>query len=293
VGTVTARGRVARVNGPLVQVEGMAGTAMLDAVELGAQRLPGEVVAIRGDLVTVQAYEYTGGLAAGAVATSRGEPLSAPLGPHLLGGLFDGLLRPLAGAGTWLTPARRDQGNGRVWEFTPSVTEGALVAPGAPLGTVGGAGAVPYLVLVPPGVGGRVQAIRPTGAYPANAPLATVAGHDVAMTLRWPVRRPKPLRERLDAVVPLLTGQRVIDMLLPVPQGGTAAVPGGFGTGKTVLLQQIAKWCDADVIVYAGCGERGNELADVVAELAELADPRTGGRLLQRTWSSPTPPTCR
>jgi len=283
VGAVSPQGRVVRVNGPLVQVEGLAGIAMLEAVELGPQRLAGEIVAIRGDLVTVQAYEYTGGLAPGAATAPRGEPLSAPLGPHLLGGVFDGLLRPLAGAGTWLTPARREESDGRVWSFTPTVSAGTVVTPGTPLGTVGGAGAVPYLVLAPPGVGGRVEAIRPPGAYPAAAPLARIAGHDVAMTLRWPVRRAKPQRERLDTVVPLLTGQRVIDLLLPVPQGGTAAVPGGFGTGKTVLLQQIAKWCDADVIVYVGCGERGNELADVVAELAELADPRTGGRLAQRT----------
>jgi V/A-type H+-transporting ATPase subunit A len=283
VGAVTARGRVVRVNGPLVQVEGLPEIAMLDAVELGPRRLPGEVVAIRGELATVQAYEYTGGLAVGATAVSRGEPLSAPLGPHLLGGVFDGLLRPLAGAGTWLTSDRPDQGDGRVWSFTPTVAEGATVAPGTPLGAVDGAGALPYLVLAPPGMGGRVEAIRPAGAYPATAPLAQIAGHDVTMVLSWPVRRAKPYRDRLEEVAPLLTGQRVVDLLLPVPMGGTAAVPGGFGTGKTVLLQQIAKWCDADVIVYVGCGERGNEMADVVAELSELSDPRTGGRLAERT----------
>jgi V/A-type H+-transporting ATPase subunit A len=283
VGAVTARGRVVRVNGPLVEVQELPGAAMLDQVELGPQALPGEVVAIRDGLATVQAYEDTGGLATDAEAASRGEPLSAPLGPHLLGGVFDGLLRPLAGAGTWLEPARRGASDGRVWAFTPSVAVGAMVAPGAPLGAVDGAGAVPYLVLTPPGVAGRVEAVRPPGVYAPTAPLATVAGRDVSMTLRWPVRRPKPHGGRLDTVVPLLTGQRVLDLLLPVAMGGTAAVPGGFGTGKTVLLQQIAKWCEADVIVYVGCGERGNELADVVAELAELEDPRTGGRLSQRT----------
>jgi V/A-type H+-transporting ATPase subunit A len=170
-----------------------------------------------------------------------------------------------------------------VWSFTPTVAEGATVAPGTPLGAVDGAGALPYLVLAPPGMGGRVEAIRPAGAYPATAPLAQIAGHDVTMVLSWPVRRAKPYRDRLEEVAPLLTGQRVVDLLLPVPMGGTAAVPGGFGTGKTVLLQQIAKWCDADVIVYVGCGERGNEMADVVAELSELSDPRTGGRLAERT----------
>jgi V/A-type H+-transporting ATPase subunit A len=277
-------GRVLRVNGPLVEVGGLPGTAMLDLVELGPERLPGEVMAIRGDVATVQAYEYTGGLGAGAVAWARGEPLSASLGPHLLGGVFDGLLRPLTGAGRWLTPARRRAGQGdrRRWRFTPAVAVGATVTAGSPLGAVA-AGSVPYLVLVPHGVHGRVEAIRPAGSYPAGAPVATVAGRQVTMATRWPVRRPRPYRERLDEAVPLVTGQRVLDALLPVTLGGTAAVPGGFGTGKTVLLQQIAKWCEADVIVYVGCGERGNELADVVAELAELPDPRTGGRLAERT----------
>jgi V/A-type H+-transporting ATPase subunit A len=256
---------------------------MLEAVELGPRRLPGEVIAIRGDLATVQAYEYTGGLTPGAAVAARGESLSAPLGPHLLGGVFDGLLRPLAGAGTWLTPGREERRDGRSWRFTPAVAEGATVAPGVTLGTVEGAGAVPYLVLAPPGVSGRVEVVRQAGAYPATAPLVRIDRHDVAMVMRWPVRRPRPYRERSEEVTPLLTGQRVIDLLLPVPKGGTAAVPGGFGTGKTVLLQQIAKWCDADVIVYVGCGERGNELADVVAELSELSDPRTGGRLAERT----------
>jgi V/A-type H+/Na+-transporting ATPase subunit A len=282
VGPLT--GRVLRVNGPLVEVGGLPGIAMLDLVELGPERLPGEVMAIRGDVAAVQAYEYTGGLGAGAVARARGEPLSAPLGPHLLGGVFDGLLRPLAGAGRWLTPAgrRAGQGDRRRWRFTPAVAVGATVTAGTQLGAVA-AGSVPYLVLVPHGVHGRVEDIRPAGSYPADIPVATVAGRQVTMATRWPVRRPRPYRERLDAAVPLVTGQRVLDALLPVTLGGTAAVPGGFGTGKTVLLQQIAKWCEADVIVYVGCGERGNELADVMAELAELADPRTGGRLAERT----------
>jgi V/A-type H+/Na+-transporting ATPase subunit A len=283
VGPVT--GRVLRVNGPLVEVGGLPEVAMLELVELGPERLPGEVMAIRGDVATVQAYEYTGGLRVGAAARARGEPLSAPLGPHLLGGVFDGLLRPLAGAGRWLAPTGRrvGEGDGRRWRFTPAVAQGATVDAGSPLGTVGGAGSVAYLVVVPHGVHGRVEAIRPAGSYPADLPVATVAGREVTMATRWPVRRPRPYRERLDVTVPLVTGQRVLDALVPVALGGTAAVPGGFGTGKTVLLQQIAKWCRADVIVYVGCGERGNELADVVAELAELPDPRTGGRLAQRT----------
>ncbi|WP_067891556.1 V-type ATP synthase subunit A [Actinomadura chibensis] len=214
---------VIRVSGPLVEVTGAVGAAMGDVVEVGGHLLPGEIVALDGDVATVQAYEYTGGLAPGAPGRTTGRALSAPLGPHLLGGVYDGLLRPLSSAGVWLDPARR--------------------------------------------------------AFGGDGPAA---GDGRAVEL-WPIREPRPYAERLDASVPLHTGQRVVDQLFPVPRGGTVAVPGGFGTGKTMLLQQIAKWCDADVIVYVGCGERGNEMADVLAELAALEDPRTGGRLADRT----------
>lgn len=276
--------RVTRVSGPLVEVAGLPEAAMLDLVELGPRGLPGEIVAIRGDAATVQAYEYTGGLRPGDTVRARGAPLSAPLGPHLLGGVFDGLLRPLATAGPWLEPGGiRPEGPARCWEFTPEIDRGAIVGPGTRVGTVHVPGPVPYRVLVPPGVRGRVEAVRPAGGCPADAPVARVAGHDIAVTARWPVRRPRPYRERRTASVPLLTGQRVVDGLFPLARGDAAAVPGGFGTGKTVLLQQIAKWCDADVIVYVGCGERGNELADVLGEFARLTDPRTGGPLAQRT----------
>jgi V/A-type H+/Na+-transporting ATPase subunit A len=276
-------GRLVRVNGPLVQAEGLPGVAVLERVELGAQRVPGEVVAIRDDLVTVQAYEYTGGLVPGDAVVARGEPLSAPLGPHLLGGVFDGLLRPLGRAGDWLgAGAGYPADDDRRWPFRPVAAVGAEVTPGTPLGEVA-LGALRYQVLVPPDSSGRLEAIKEPGEYTAAEPVASMAGHDVPIGRRWPIRRPAPYRERLDEVVPLRTGQRVLDLLLPVPRGGTAAVPGGFGTGKTVLLQQLAKWCDADVVVYVGCGERGNELADVMAEFGELVDPRTGGRLAERT----------
>ena len=279
-----AAARVARVNGPLVEVTGLAGVAMSDIIELGAALLPGEVVAIRGDVVTVQAYEYTGGLAPGHPARSRGEPLSAQLGPHLLGGVFDGLLRPLAGASAWLEPGRPGPAAvGQEFDFTPTVTDGVSVTSGTCLGTVATAGGISYRVLVPPALSGAVAQVRPAGRVAADATIATIGGTPVGLTSAWPVRRPRPFRERKDASLPLITGQRAIDVLFPVTRGGTTAVPGGFGTGKTVLLQQITKWCDADVIVYVGCGERGNELADMLGELAELADPRTGGRLAERT----------
>jgi V/A-type H+/Na+-transporting ATPase subunit A len=274
---------VTRVNGPLVEVSGLPSAAMHEIVEIGAARLPGEIVAIRGAAATVQAYEYTGGVAPGDPARCRGEPLSAPLGPHLLGGVFDGLLRPLSGAGAWLDPARPPAADQREFVFTPSVRDGDTVAEGGVLGDVANPGQVPYRVLVPPRVGGVVTGVRPAGPAAADAVIATIGATPVPLTVRWPVREPRPYSERLDADAPLRTGQRVVDVLFPVSLGGTTAVPGGFGTGKTVLLQQITKWCEADVIVYVGCGERGNELADMLTELAGLDDPRTGGKLAQRT----------
>ncbi|GAB3258327.1 V-type ATP synthase subunit A [Nocardioides dilutus] len=277
-------GAIARVSGPLVEVEGLEGVAMYELLDLGPQRLPGEVVGIRGDVLSVQAYEYTGGLRPGDPAQARGEPLSVPLGPGLLGGVFDGLLRPLSGGATFLEP--RPVGGlpaDGEWRFDPSATAGVPVASGDRLGTVDPEGTVPLPVLVPPGVSGVLTWLAALGAYAGDAVIARVGDTDIPVTARWPVRRPRPYRTRLYAPQPLRTGQRVVDLLFPVARGSAVGVPGGFGTGKTVLLQQIAKWCAADVIVYVGCGERGNEMADVVSELAELRDPRTGGPLAERT----------
>lgn len=275
-------GKVVRVSGSLVEVEDLEDLAMADVVLLGATRLPGEVVAIDGRHATVQAYEATGGLAPGAPVAGTGHPLSAPLGPWLLGGVFDGLLRPLATGGVWLRPTARATASEREWRFTPSVTEGQPVTPGDELGVVGD-GSLPYRVLVPPGVSGIVTQLAPAGDRGPEETLAVVDGTALGMAQAWPVRRARPFRRRTDEVEGLHTGQRVLDLLYPVARGSTAAVPGGFGTGKTVLLQQVAKWCDADVIVYVGCGERGNEMADVVQELQTLQDPRTGDRLAART----------
>jgi V/A-type H+-transporting ATPase subunit A len=277
------RDRVTRVVGPLVELDGGATLAMSDVVRLGSAGLPGEVVAIREGSATVQAYEYTGGLRPGDSAESLGEPLSVLLGPGLLGGVFDGLLRPLADAPTWLAPGTTSQtGQEREWPWRPTVRPGDQVSPGDCLGIIEGAGAVEHRVLVPPRSSGAVTGLR-EGACPSQGAVASVAGVDVPLRTSWPVRQPRPARERLESTDALSTGQRVLDLLFPVARGSTAAVPGGFGTGKTVLLQQLAKWCDADVIVYVGCGERGNEMAEVVEELAEVEDPRTGGRLADRT----------
>ncbi len=276
-------GRVVRVSGPLVEIEGLDDVAMSELVGLGLHNLPSEVVAIRGSHVTVQAYEYTGGLATGHPAVSLGHPLSARLGPDLLGGVFDGLLRPLSTAPTWLVPDTDRRDSTARWNWQPSVAEGAAVSEGGVLGTVPDAGGVEYRVLVPPGVNGTVESLSGPGSYLSQETVATVGGTAVRIATDWPVRRARPVRERVDATEPLLTGQRVLDTVFPVARGSSAAVPGGFGTGKTMLLQQVAKWCTADVIVYVGCGERGNEMADVLAELAELSDPRTGRRLAERT----------
>jgi V/A-type H+-transporting ATPase subunit A len=277
-------GQVVRVSGSLVQLEGLPGVAMYEVVTFGERRLAGEVVAIEDGRVTVQAYEDTGGIGPGAAAETTGFPLSAMLGPGLLGGIFDGLLRRLSPEDVWLAPGMRtDDAAGQVWSFAPTATAGETVEAGDELGRVTDAGALPFLVLVPPGVSGVVDLVAPAGRYTADTVVASVAGVAVTMTTKWPVRRPRPYRDRPTGADPLHTGQRVLDLLYPVARGSTSSVPGGFGTGKTVLLQQIAKWCDADVIVYVGCGERGNEMADVVAELRDLVDPRTGGRLSGRT----------
>ncbi|MDF3301498.1 V-type ATP synthase subunit A [Streptomyces tropicalis] len=287
MGAVTPGGvpepSVVRVAGPLVEFGYVPGVAMHDLVLLGPARLPGEVVAIRDGVATAQAYAYTGSLAPGHPARPQGHPLTVRLGPALLGGVFDGLLRPLDAAGDRLLAASGGPppDDDRTWPFTPRARAGDTVAAGDVLGDVPGD---PQLrILVPAGCSGPVQDLAPAGRYRADDPVAVVGGTPVHLSEPCGVRTPRPVRERLAPRSPLVTGQRVIDLLFPVARGGTVAVPGGFGTGKTMLLHQIAKWCDADVIVYVGCGERGNEMAEVIAELSRLEDPRTGGLLADRT----------
>lgn len=276
---------IARVNGPVVEVEEAGGVGMAELVAVGEAGLPGEVISLEGDRAVVQVYEYTGGLRPGEPVRASGAPLAARLGPGLLGGVFDGMLRRLAGAGDWIAPGLRLETlpAGRRWEFAPAAQVGQAVAAGSLLGTVPETAAIEHRVLVPPGRAGRLDWLADAGSYGVDEPIASVAGRNLRLAHDWPVRRPRPVAERLPASVPLTTGQRVLDLFYPIARGSTAAVPGGFGTGKTVLLQQIAKWCDADVIVYVGCGERGNEMADVLEELAALEDPRTGRPLLERT----------
>ncbi len=276
-------GRVVRVNGPLVEIEGLDRVAMLELIAVGERRLPAEVVSIAGGLVTAQAYETMGGVRTGDPAGAAGYALSAWLGPDLLGGTFDGLLRPLAGRADWLAANTLDEPNdSRVWPFEAIAKTGDRVSPGTLLGRIA-TGPIEHRVLVPPGISGRVESIAASGDASSVQPVATIDGRPVGLRERWPIRTPRPIASRLASDAPLLTGQRVLDLFFPIAKGATAAVPGGFGTGKTMLLQQIVKWCDADVIVFVGCGERGNELADAMADLRELGDRTSGHSLLERT----------
>ncbi|MDP9889572.1 V-type ATP synthase subunit A [Pseudarthrobacter enclensis] len=277
-----------RVSGPLVEIEGGGSLSMLELLAVGPRRISAETVAVAGTRATLQAYEYTGGLKAGDVAAPTGGELSGLMGPGLLGGVFDGLMRPLSTAPMWLAPGRAGSAEeqtvvAREWTFRPEAATGNTVYAGGILGTVPDSGSVVHRVLVPPGFSGRIDWLAPEGRVHALDPVAVVGGRAVALSEQCPVRRPRPFLSRHTGSVPLHTGQRVLDLLFPVARGAAAAVPGGFGTGKTMMLQQIAKWSDADVIVYVGCGERGNEMADVLHGLSELDDGRTGGKLIDRT----------
>ncbi len=278
-------GTVVRVNGPIVEVAGMPSLGVSELVSVGSRRLAGEVLSLAGENATVQVYEETSGLRPREAVTATGHPLSAELGPGLLGGVFDGMLRRLQDAGPWLEPGTLASAldPDRRWRFTPSVRAGEEVGPHRLLGTVPETDAITYRALVPHEIAGRVETIADEGEVTVGETIATVSGHEITLAHAWPVRRSRPAAGRLISNRPLVTGQRAVDLLFPLCQGSTAGVPGGFGTGKTLLLQQIAKWCDADVIVYVGCGERGNELAELLEDFAELEDPRSGHRLMERT----------
>jgi len=279
--------RITWIGGPVLRARMEGPFNVYEALSVGPQQLLGEVIQLRGDELVAQVYEDTTGLEPGTIVVGRGKSLSVMLGPGLLGGIFDGLLRPLTGTDDFqVRPGLAARPPGR-FLFTPSVASGDLLPSGAAIGTV----TVPrqQAILPPPGVSGRLEwIISGEGEYSEDEPLAVVTAHDgtrheITMRHSWPVRTPRPVAARLAASAPMITGQRILDTLFPVARGGRAALPGGFGTGKTVLQEALAKWCDADVIVYVGCGERGNEMAEVLDEFPKLEDPRTGRPLAERT----------
>ncbi len=288
----TTDGTIIRIAGPVIIAEGLAGIHLYDVVHVGSMRLVGEVIRLAGNLVTIQVYEDTSGLRVGEPVISSDSPFMIELGPGLLGSIFDGVQRPL--------PVLREQQGDfiargasvfaldrqKMWDFTPAVTAGAQVAGGDILGSVQETPHLKHRILLPPDMTGVVEEIF-SGPHTVSQTIATVrtgAGlQEVTLMQRWPSRQPRPHRGKLDPTQPLLTGQRVVDALFPIAKGGTAIIPGGFGTGKTVLEQTFAKWADAQVVVYVGCGERGNEMTDVLEEFPQLEDPYTGGPLMDRT----------
>ncbi|MGB0085308.1 MAG: V-type ATP synthase subunit A [Rhodomicrobiaceae bacterium] len=277
-----AEAHIRWIGGPVLHATAERSFQLGEAIRVGKAGLPGEVIRLRGGEFVAQVYEDTSGLKPGDRVSGTGKPLSVPLGPGLLGNIYDGLLRPLAGE------ARAEAGaEARRFAFEPVAHEGDELAAGAVYGQVP-IGERIETCLVPPDVAGVVEQIAAAGEYSLTDAVLTlrrVDGRNVELHLRspWPVRQPRPVRERLPGDYPLITGQRILDTLFPVARGGRAAIPGGFGTGKTVLQETLAKWCHADVIVYVGCGERGNEMAEVLHEFPELVDPRTDRPLMERT----------
>ena len=287
------RGTVVWVNGPVVRARSVHGFRMLEVVKVGAAGLIGEVIGLDGSVATIQVYEDSSGLRPGDAVECSGAPFSVELGPGLVTHVIDGIQRPLerlqelAGVFIQRGVAAPRLDREREWDFTPRLEAGQPVHGGEILGVVPETPLVEHRILVPPGIAGTLTEIRPKGAYRVDATIATVRTEtgEVKLTMfqEWEVRRPRPAAERLAPAAPLLTGQRVIDVFFPIAKGGTAAIPGGFGTGKTVTQHNLAKWCDADLIIYIGCGERGNEMTGVLTAFPELKDPRSGHPLIERT----------
>jgi V/A-type H+/Na+-transporting ATPase subunit A len=288
-----SKGTIKKVAGPLVIAEGMRDANMFDVVRVSEQRLIGEVIEMHGDQASIQVYEETSGLKPGEPVESTGAPLSVELGPGLISSIYDGIQRPLEEImkitgnnlhrGVEVPALKRDV----KWHFVPKVSAGDEVTAGDVLGTVQETEIVEHRILVPNGIAGTVLSIQ-EGDYTVEEPVAKIktangAEQDITLMQRWPVRVGRPYKTKLSPEMPLITGQRIIDTMFPIARGGTAAVPGPFGSGKTVVQHQLAKWADADIVVYIGCGERGNEMTDVLNEFPELKDPKTGYSLMKRT----------
>jgi V/A-type H+-transporting ATPase subunit A len=283
-----ARASIIEVGGPVLRAETDGTFRSNEAVEVGREALIGEVLRLDGSTIVVQVFEETAGLKPGDPVVGSGRPLSVRLGPDLLGGIFDGLLRPLTGTDeSFIRPGLALASGGRV-QFEPLASEGDELAPGQAFGRVVRGERPALLCMAPANRGGTVESLHAAGEVDETDTVCVLRDADgEALQLSccqvWPVRTPRPAAKRLPENEPLITGQRIADTLFPVARGGRAALPGGFGTGKTILQQSIAKWCDADVIIYVGCGERGNEMAEVLREFPELSDPRTGRKLSERS----------
>ena len=291
---MVAKGRIVWVSGPAVKADGMSAAKMYETVEVGESKLIGEVIRLTGDVAFIQVYESTSGLKPGEPVVGTGQPLSVLLGPGIIGKIYDGIQRPLdeiaskSGAfisrGVVTTPVDMK----KKYNFKPTAKKGDQVGPGSILGTVEETPLLMHSILVPPNYpAGKLTDIAGEGDYDIEHVIATTdkGGEKVSLKMyhKWPVRKPRPYAERYDPTVPLVTGQRVIDTYFPIAKGGTGAIPGGFGTGKTVTLHQIAKWADSKVVVYIGCGERGNEMTEVLVEFPHLIDPRSNRPLMERT----------
>jgi Archaeal/vacuolar-type H+-ATPase subunit A len=286
-------GKVYRVVGPVVEAEEVASVRMLDMVEVGEGHLIGEVVRIKGDRAFIQVYEDTTSLKAGDIIYSQGTPLYVELGPGLLGNIYDGIQRPLEvireKEGFYIRKGMHVEALDRkkLWYFVPRKEAGCSVKGGEMVGEVKETGLITHKILIDPAVSGSLKWVAPEGNYSLSDKIAIVTkggiDTDIFMFQRWPVRKSRPYEERLEVSEPLITGQRVIDTLFPVAKGGCVAIPGGFGTGKTVVQHQIAKWSDAEIVIFVGCGERGNEMTDVLINFPKLVDPKTGRPLTERT----------
>ena len=286
-------GRIVRVSGPLVVAEGLEHPMMYEVVKVGKLGLFGEIIALKGGRASIQVYEQTEGLGPGEPVVGTGEQLSVELGPGLIRQIYDGIQRPLdvisRAHGDFIPRGIEEPPISQVarWEFVPTAKAGDAVSGGHRLGYVEETGIVRHWIMVPPGVSGSLQDLK-AGTFTVRDTIGHVrradgSVHDLKLAHRWPVRRGRPIRRKIAPDTPLVTGQRIIDTFFPVAKGGTACVPGPFGSGKTVVQHQLAKWADADIIVYVGCGERGNEMTDVLLEFPELTDPRTGKPLMERT----------
>ena len=285
-------GTIVKISGPLVVAEGMRDADMFDVVRVSDKRLIGEIIEMHGDRASIQVYEETSGLGTGQSVESTGEPMSAELGPGLIGSIYDGIQRPLddirkvcgnsLARGVEVPSLKRD----KKWAFTPTVKAGDTVTSGDIIGTVPETDIVLHKIMVPNGISGKVKSVK-EGEFTVTDTVCIIEApsgdKELNLLQKWPVRRGRPYKKKLSPDMPLVTGQRVVDCLFPIAKGGVAAIPGPFGSGKTVTQHQLAKWAEADIIVYIGCGERGNEMTDVLNEFPELIDPKTGKSLMERT----------